>query len=121
MPSQSSSEVLRPVSCFGAPHGALFPARGARQGVILLAAPCTKLHQFAPRHRGFARGASASMTDGRAAMSTEHRELTLLTGAEQFLAEARTRDQVKELCDKAQAARIYAKKGDCSKEIGFWS
>jgi len=50
-------------------------------------------------------------------MSEQPRELVLLSRAEQVLAEASTIDEVKDLRDKAQAARVYATKAGLSKTI----
>ena len=50
-------------------------------------------------------------------MSTDCRELILLTRAERMLAEARTIDQVRDIRDKAQAVKVYAKKVGLSRAI----
>ncbi|MHB8973987.1 MAG: MT-A70 family methyltransferase [Pirellulaceae bacterium] len=50
-------------------------------------------------------------------MNGASRELVLIEKAEQMLAEARDIDTIKEIRDKAQAARAYAKKAGLCKEI----
>jgi hypothetical protein len=50
-------------------------------------------------------------------MSNEPRELVLLTKAEQTLAEARTIDEVKDIRDKAEAAKACVRKAGLSKSI----
>jgi hypothetical protein len=50
-------------------------------------------------------------------MNREHRELILMTRAEQALAEARTIDDVKDIRDMAQTAHAYAQQSSLSKDI----
>ena len=53
----------RPHPC-SAPHGALYPPRGERHGVILTAAQCHVWPRIAARRAGKPREASVTMTDG---------------------------------------------------------
>lgn len=50
-------------------------------------------------------------------MTVDPRELVLITRADQMLAEARDIDTIREIRDKAQAAKAYAKKVGLSKDI----
>ena len=50
-------------------------------------------------------------------MTAEPRELVLLTRVEKALAEASTIDEIKEIRDKAEAVKAYAKKARLGREI----
>jgi len=62
-PQQIGGRTAAPASC-DASHGALVLARGARQGVILLAGRCIGRHQSATKPGPKAGRASASRADG---------------------------------------------------------